>query len=387
MKSTKIFTLLSIFLILATFNSCKKEAEVKKADKVSATKCPRVASLTTVKSSALYTVSTYAGADYNSDRPPFEGDIINGTLCDARFITPHGIAINPEGIIFISDEISNIRQIDTKGMVSTFSGKTDGSAFDNGFEDGPGTIARFWVPRTIMLHKDGDMYVIDQLNEAIRKISPNAYVSTFIGSLPRETGYQNGPLSEAKFGSSFYSIASGPDGSIYLYETNNLIRKITPEGLVSTFAGQIPVNGEPQVGYQDGPKENALFGGNISDMAFAPDGSLYFCDVANEKLRKITPAGVVETVTDIINPFSQPSIAISDQGIVYLSNALQILRVDADGTAQVIAGDLSVPGSYNPEHKDGVGTQARFREIKKMAIHKNYLYLTDGTTVRRMNIE
>ena len=387
MKSSKTFTFLSIFLILATFNSCKKEPEVKKAEKVSATKCPRLASLTTVKSSALYTVSTYAGADYTSDMPPVEGDIINGVLCDARFIRPHGITISPEGIIFISDQVSNIRQIDTQGMVSTFAGNTDGSFWDIGYEDGQGAVARFSRPTEIRLHKNGHLYVIDQELAAIRKVSPSAEVSTYISPYPRELGYRDGPLSEAKFDLYLYSLASGPDGSIYLYETNNLIRKITPEGLVSTFAGQIPVNGEPQLGYQDGPKENALFGGNISDMAFAPDGSLYFCDVANGKLRKITPAGVVETVTDIINPFSQPSIAISDQGIVYLSNALQILRVDADGTAQVVAGDLSVPGSYNPEHKDGVGTQARFREIKKMAIHKNYLYLTDGTTVRRMNIE
>ena len=384
MKSSKTFTLLSIFLIFTTFNSCKKEAEVKKADKVSATKCPRLASLTTVKSSALYTVSTYAGADYTSDRPPFEGDIINGTLCDARFITPHGIAINPEGIIFISDEISNIRQIDTKGIVSTFAGKTDGSAFDHGFEDGPGTVASFSGPTKIILHKDGYMYVIDQRNTAIRKVSPSAGVSTFINLFPKY-GYQDGPLSEATFEYYLNSLAYGPDGSVYLHDGNNVIRKISPQGLVSTFAGQIPLNGEPQVGYQDGPKENALFGGYITDMAFAPSGSLYFCDGVNSKLRKITPAGMVETVTDLINPLenwiSQPSIAISQQGTVYLSNSSQIFRVGADGTLQVVAGGLTT------EHKDGVGTQARFRGIKKMAIHNNYMYITDGTTIRRMNIE
>ena len=384
MKSSKTFTSLSIFLILAAFNSCKKEPEVKKAEKVSTTKCPRLASLTTVKSSALYTVSTYAGADYNSDRPPLGGDIINGTLCDARFIWPHGITINQEGIIFVSDEISNIRRIDTKGMVSTFAGKTDGSVWDNGDEDGPGAVANFRRPTKMMLNKDGNLYVIDQDLRAIRKVSPSAEVNTYISSYPREAGYQDGLLPEAKFDRYLYSFASGPDGSIYLYEGSNLIRKITPEGLVSTFAGQIPVNGEPQVGYQDGPKENALFGG-VSDMTFAPDGSLYFCDRLNNKLRKITPAGMVETVTDLINPLenwiSQPSIAISQQGTVYLSNSSQIFRVDADGMLQEVAGSLT------RGHKDGVGTQARFRGIKKMAIYKNYMYITDGTTVRRMNIE
>ena len=379
MKSTKTFTLLSIFLILTTFNACKKEPEVKKADKVSATKCPRVASLTTVKSSALYTVSTYAGADYTSDMPPLSGDIINGTLCDARFIRPHGITISPEGIIFISDRVSNIRRIDTQGMVSTFAGNTDGSYWDIGYVDGPGAVARFSRPTEIRLHQDGHLYVIDQEHAAIRKVSPSAGVSTFI-TLFSKYGYQDGPLSEATFEYYLNSLASGPDGSVYLHDGNNLIRKITSEGLVSTFAGQIPVNGEPQLGYQDGPKENALFMG-VSEMTFAPDGSLYFCDRINNKLRKITPAGMVETVTDLLDPFSQPAIAISPQGVVYISVTSQIFRLDADGTLQLVA------GSTTSEHKDGVGTQARFREIKQMAIHKNYLYLTDGTTVRRMNIE
>ena len=378
MKSTKTFTLLSIFLILATFNSCKKEPEVKKVDKVSATKCPRVASLTTVKSSALYTVSTYAGDDYfRHQQANSVYSNVDGVLCDARFMNPHGIAINPEGTIYISDLIA-IRKIDTKGMVSTFAGKPDGGYNDYGYEDGEGAVARFLHPKKIVLDKNGHLYVIDHERQSMRKVSPSAQVT----SLFQNWGYQDGPLSEAKFLTWFYTMTTGPDGSLYLFDGNHVIRKITPEGHVSTFAG-------PQTILRDGPKESALLG-EISDMAFAPDGSLYFCDMLYNKLRKITPAGDVETISNLIDPInnwiSHPSLAISNRGVIYISNYFQIFRLDADGIPRLVAGSPVTAGNYTPT-KDGVGTQARFNYIKKMAIHKNYLYLTDGTTVRRMNIE
>ena len=383
MKGLKTSTALFIFIVVLGITSCKKEAAIRTIDKTIGINCPRLASLTTVKSNVLYTVTTYAGADYTSETLPIEGNIIDGVLCDARFIRPDGIAISPNGIIYIADKIGNVRRIDTKGMVSTFAGKTDGSYFDSGNVDGPGTIAKFWRPTDMILGKDGYLYVVDQFYGHIRKISPSAQVSTLISSLRGFADYKNGPLSEAQFVDEFYSLASGPDNSIYLVESNNLIRKVSPDGIVSTFAGQTPDYGYPIIGYQDGPKENALFGG-ISNIAFAPDGSLYLCDAENIKLRKITVAGVVESVTDLIEPveyWTGASMAISNQGIIYLSNSSQIFKVDADGIAQLVA------GGRTSEHKDGVGTQARFRGINNMAIYKNYLYLTDGSTVRRMNIE
>ena len=202
------------------------------------------------------------------------GDIIDGVLCKARFIRPYGIAINPEGVIYIADEISNIRKIDTKGMVSVFAGTTDGGGFDNGEEDGIGTTARFFNPTKTVLDKGGNQFLIDASGISIRKITSTAQVSTFIGA-SRQTGYMDGPLSQARFGGYFLSIAITPNGFIYLYESNNIIRKISTNGMVSTYAGQIPINGEVQRGYRDGAKENALFG-DITDMAFDSDDNLYF---------------------------------------------------------------------------------------------------------------
>ena len=380
MKTSNIPTILFLFIITLGFNSCTKEAGLKEAPKLSTADCPRLTSLTAEKNEALYTVSTFAGE--NQPDLPLEGDIINGVLCKARFIRPNGIAIDPTGVIYIADQIHNIRKID-KGMVSTFAGSNDGGFFSTGDRDGFGTDARFWSPTKIVISKDGYLYLIDRISKAIRKISMASEVSTFISSSQREFGYQDGPLGQAKFDFYFICLATSSDGSIYLYEGSSLIRKISPQGIVSTYAGQIPINGQQQLGYQDGPKENALFGG-LSDMTFAPDGSLYLCDVGNKKIRRITPAGIVETVTSLTEPLPQVvyySITISDKGIVFIANSTQVFRINSDGIAHVVA------GSEISSHKDGIGTEARFRSIKHMAIYKNYLYLTDGSTVRRMNIE
>ena len=378
MKILKVLTILSLFIVMLGLTSCTKEAGIKEAGKLSTSDCPRLASLTAEKKEALYTVSTYAGENYTTPDQPYSGDIIDGVLCKARFIRPYGIAINPEGVIYIADEISNIRKIDTKGMVSVFAGTTDGGGFDKGDQDGIGITARFSSPRKIVLDKGGNQFLIDASGISIRKITSTAQVSTFIGA-SRELGYMDGPLAQARFDTRFSSIATGPDGSIYLYSysESSLIRKITLNGIVSTYAGQIPVNGQAQRGYRDGPKENALFG-NIADMTFGPDGALYFCDAVNRKIRKITASGIVETIADV----TARSIAISEKGSVFVASGVEVSRIDPNGIVENIAGNEGISA-----HKDGIGTEARFRSIKHMAIHKNYLYLTDGSTVRRMSIE
>ena len=381
MKNLSSTIILSALLTLA-FSSCTKEAGIKQDEKLSAADCPRLAGLTAEKKEALYTVTTYAGE--NDPDLPLEGEIINGVICKSRFVEPCGITIKPDGIIYIADHVANIRKIE-RGIVSFVAGNPYGAFFYVGDYDGVGMLANFYGPTKIVSSKDGYLYMIDQFSGAIRKISAKAEVSTFIKSAFRRSGYRDGPLDQAMFADEISGIAIADNGSIFLYEGNNLIREISKEEIVSTYAGQIPTNGEVQRGYKDGPKENALFG-VISDMTFAPNGSLYLCDVGNQKIRRITPMGVVETVADLL-PAPQPlvsrdySIAISDKGIVYIASSTQVFRIDSDGVARAVA------GSTISEYNDGVGSNAGFRFIKYMAIHKNYLYITDGSTIRRMNIE
>ena len=375
MKTSILFPRLTILLMGLILNSCTKESGLKKIEKLSAADCPRVASLSVVKKEALYTVSTFAGEDniYNYI-------LVDGTICKARFGAPTGIAISKDGTIYISDNsFHDIRKISNKGIVSTIAGDNGGGTYCQGDDDGTGQEAQLCVPSKLVIDKDGNLIFIDQGGSpyrALRKAFPSGLVSTIIGRY-RDEGYKDGPLLKARF-NYFATVAIGSDGSIFLYEGNNLVRRLSLTGTtVSTFAGQKPENGVIQKGYRDGPKDNALFGW-IRDMAFGPDGSLYLCDFyINKKIRRVTKTGMVETFADV----DASSITISDKGIVYVANGYKIFRIDADGMVTTVA------GGDTSGYKNGVGSEARFRGIRNMAIYNNYLYITDGSTIRRMTIE
>ena len=358
----KISLSFSVFIITFSFISCTKETGLKKIEKLSAADCPRVASLTVEKDEPLYNVTTYAGENFIN--------YVDGDLCKAGFHFPAGICFASDGTIFISDIVS-VRKISIKGKVSTFAG----GGCCGGTVDGIGKSAKFYEPSEIVFDRDSNLILIDGAFGAIRKINSSVVVSTII-SRSRNPGFQDGPIAQARFGLFIASLVIGSDNSIYLYDYNGLIRKISPSGLVSTYAGQKPVNGRTKLGYKDGHKENALFG-YVTDMVYGTDGNLYLCDRGNNKIRRITPAGIVETIAEI----GATSIVISENGLLYAASRFQVFSVNINGTVKVIAGN-GITG-----YKDGEGSQARFIDIRNMAIYKKYLYLTDGSTIRRMKIE
>ncbi len=343
-----------------------------KNDKIAAISCPRIAALKENKKELVYKVTTYAGANEKIEW------VVNGSLCKARFYKPSDITITPDNTFYISDMgNSNIRKITPEGTVSTFAGNPEGGDFSGGFADGVGTEAKFGAPRQTVLNKDGHMYVLDQGGIAIRKVSLSASVTTYLDLHSRPTGgYGDGILAEAKF-RWFNTLISHPNGSLFVADVGNgLIREITTEGMVSTYAGTRPIDGIPQSGFRDGQKDQALFG-NIIDMAFAPNGDLYLCDRGNKRLRKITTTGQFETVAEIDADY----LTVDPEGNVYASGKTKIFKITSAGDVTVIA------GSDTPEHKDGVGTAAKFTEIRRLIVKDNYLYIADGFTIRRMTIK
>ena len=363
MKNQKIFLAISFLTISLSYFSCTKEAGVKEVNKLSAADCPRLASLKGDKKEALYNVITFAGS---STSP--RGYIEDGILCKAIFQSPHGVAVAADGTVYVSDYFAhNIRKI-KQGMVSTFAGTTNGGGYIVGNNDGIGTDTRFNSPTKLILDKEGNLLLIDGEGGGLRKISPSAQVTTIISS-KRELGYQDGPLAQAKF-NGFRSIATGSDGSIYLFD-NERVRKISPAGIVSTYADGKPVLNQPAIFY------------DVSDMAMGPDGYLYICNASNYKIFIIRRAGVIETYANVRGPNnSLYSIAISDKGQIFVSSFNQIFQLNKDGTARSIAGG----GNYSG-FKDGVGSEARFGFIVRIVIHENYLYVTDSGTIRRIKIE
>lgn len=191
-----------------------------------------------------------------------------------------GLSSDLSGNLYVAEYGKNrIRKVTPSGSVSTLAGSiTSGSA------DGNGISAQFNRPSGTVVDAIGNVYITDYGNHRIRKITSAGIVSTFAGSTE---GYLDGLGTSAKFNYP-YKLAIDPNGNIYVVDYgNHKIRKISAAGIVSTFAGS-------SQGYLDGLGTTAKFN-NITDLSFDNEGNLYVADTGNYRIRKITPSGLVTT--------------------------------------------------------------------------------------------
>ena len=209
----------------------------------------------------------------------------DGAVSSALFSGPNGIAVDNQGNLFVTDTQNHtVRKITRGGLVSTFAGLAGSS----GSVDGRGSDARLCFPLGIAMDQDGHLYVTCQGTSTIRKITPQAEVSTLAG-LSGKTGSADGVGSSARFLCP-NGIAVDADFNVYVADQNNsTIRKIMPKGTVTTLAGIAGITG-----YNDGVGNQAHFNypaGVTVDKA----GNVYVADTYNSTIRKITPEGLVTT--------------------------------------------------------------------------------------------
>ena len=209
---------------------------------------------------------------------------VNGAGSMARFNHPFGLAIDPSGNLYVADQGNSlVRKITPENVVSTYAGVYNTMGITNGAD----SLSSFRGAFGVAADGSGNVYVADAGNNVIRLISPAGTVSTFAGTGVRGAG--NGK-DTATFDSPM-GVATDQAGNVYVadYE-NHLIRKISPVGLVSTVAGKVGISG-----FTDGVDTAARF--NLPE-ALAVDGSgnIYVADAGNDAIRKITPDGTVTTL-------------------------------------------------------------------------------------------
>jgi sugar lactone lactonase YvrE len=317
------------------------------------------------------TVSTFAGDGTDA--------YLDGPLLFARFHTPMDIAISTDGILYVADYNGRrIRKI-TGGQVSVLAG--DGQF---GTRNGAGDTAQFVDPYRIEVAPDGNVYVMDQADARVRRITPDRVVSTYAGS--DVSGFKDGHVSVALFRQGMGGIAMGAQGAVYIDDTNNgRIRKISASGQVSTFAGK------ETKGYVNGDTSVAQFL-NPNAILFDKQENMYVADNGNYCIRKITPAGTVSRLTgtgthgmadgaaDTAQFHYITDMVIDKDGNLLLCDGDRIRRVNPAGKVSTIAGSTT-------GYADGDGPTARFNYPAGLAIDaEGNLYVADAINNMVRNI-
>ena len=233
-------------------------------------------------------VTTFAGAEPTSAGSGTRGDD-NGAGTVARFNLPYGVAVDSDGNLYVADSNNHrIRKITSGGDVTIFAGIAEnppGKTNTSGFANGPGKAAQFDYPEGVAVDSSGILYVADYYNHCIRKIiTSTGNVTTFAGAEPTSAGNgtrgdDNGAGTAARFNLPS-GVAVDSSGNLYVADSENeRIRKITPEGTVSTLAGST-------WGHKDATGEAAQFR-HPTGVAVDSSGNLYVADAWNHRIRKI----------------------------------------------------------------------------------------------------
>ena len=307
MKKAFSFALLVVLLIAA----CSKKNEPGPATLIS---------LPTVTA----TVTTFAG----SGNPGAD----NGFGTTASFFLPIAIAVDAAGNVYVADLGNNlIRKINLNGIVTTLAGSGA-----KGAANGPGPNASFSAPSGIAVDAAGNVYVADYGNHLIRKITPDGVVSTLAGS--GAPGAADGQGTAASFFSPT-GVATDVAGNVYVADYgNNLVRKISPAGVVTTLAGA-----NPAFGYFNSPT------GITADAT----GNVYVADYRNDRVELINTIGQIITLAHFYYP---SGLTLGAAGNMYVSLPInnQVWQINATGQAVALAGS-GLPGSDN-----GIGAAASF---------------------------
>jgi len=236
----------------------------------------------------------------------------DGAGAAARFNLPMGVAVGPDGSVYVADSGNGTIRVIRGGVVTTLAGTAGRHWYDP--IDGRGPAAHFRSPKDVAVGPDGTVYVTDNRSHTIRMIRGDL-VTTLAGAFGR-SGAIDGVGGAARFNDPC-GIAVGPDGTVYVADTGNQIIRMIRGNVVTTLAGALG-----EVGADDGRGVAARFSTPYG-VAVGPDGAVYVADLFNKTIRIIRGDDVttLEGTPGAGQPFNPTSLAVGPDGTVYVSES------------------------------------------------------------------
>jgi trimeric autotransporter adhesin len=296
--------------------------------------------------------------------------------------TPTSVVVDALGDLYIADCRNNrVRRVTPDGAISTVAGNgTSGFSGDNG----PASMAIIDTPIGVAVDADGNLFLTD--NNRIRKVTPNGIINTVAGNGTSGFSGDGKPAITAELNEPA-SIAVDAAGNLIIADTsNNRIRKVTPNGIINTIAG----NGMPGFSGDGGL---AILAQLATPQAVAVDalGNLYIADSRNNRIRKVTPDGIIHTVAGNGMPgFSNDgdsaaasarlwhptAVAVDAAGNIFTANRNRILKV-TNGIISIVAGN----GTFGFSGDGGPATSAQLFRPRSIAVDAaGNLYIADSET-------
>ena len=228
------------------------------------------------------TITTFAGTGERG----YGGD--GGPASEAQLDSPIGVAVDALGNAYITDPYSQrVRRVDADGTITTFAGTGERGY---GGDGGPASQAQLVFPAGVGVDAIGNVYIADEGDARVRRVDATATITTFAGTGERGYGGDGGPASQAQFISP-YGVAVDAVGNVYIADpSSQRVRRVEADGTITTFAG----TGESGYGGDGGPASQAHLRepeGVVADAA----GNVYIADSSNHRVRRVDPNGIITT--------------------------------------------------------------------------------------------
>ncbi len=326
------------------------------------------------------TIATVAGTFGAGSPQPLTA----GTAAIGAHVGVNAVAVAPGGTLVLSDGITPaVWQVGSDGSLQTF---VDTS-----------TAPQLQMPNGIAFDADGNLFIADTMGSRVWRRTPSGEVTLVAGTGVGGTDGNEGPALSATLENPS-TIAVGPDGSVYFDDHNNF-RRVDPQGTIHAFAGSLT----PGYTGDGGPATAATLGESVLGAAADGRGNIYLGDESNHVVRKVDPKGVITTVagtgtlgysgdggqateTDLEEPVG---LAVDSDGSIYLvdNQSGTVQRIDPSGVITTVAGTgairaLGGPGSAEAAGDCGPATLATLDLPSALAVRDGVLYIVDGSNTR-----